>query len=198
MKLFYSTTSPYSRKVRLVIHEKGLQQAITSVACNPFDEAPELEAENPLGKVPTLVLDDGDSLYDSPVICAYLDTLTPGRLIPEFGRERWTILRWEALCDGMIDATYNIVMERRRDTLEQSADWMAQWKSQLGRSLEYIETGIDMLPDQVTLAQLVLGTALGYLDFRLSDLDWRSQCPALAAWYREFSVYDAMQNTRPE
>ncbi|HHS84345.1 MAG TPA: hypothetical protein ENK38_05385, partial [Gammaproteobacteria bacterium] len=96
MKLFYSKTSPYSRKVRLVIHEKGLQQAITSVVCNPFDEVPELEAANPLGKVPTLIMDDGASLYDSPVICAYLDTLTPDRLIPESGRERWNVLRWEA------------------------------------------------------------------------------------------------------
>jgi len=198
MKLFYSTTSPYSRKVRLVIHEKGLQQAITSVACNPFDQVPELEAANPLGKVPTLVLDDGGSLYDSPVICAYLDSLTPGRLIPESGRERWSVLRWEALCDGMLDATYNIVMERRRDTQKQSAASIAQWKSQVSRSLDHIETGIDTLPDQVTLAQLALGAALGYLDFRLSDLDWRSRCPTLVAWYGDFYIRDAMQNTRPE
>ncbi len=85
MKLFYSRTSPYSREVRMMIHEKGLQQAITSVACNPFDEIPELEAANPLGKIPTLILDDGSSLYDSPVICAYLDTLTPDRFTPESG-----------------------------------------------------------------------------------------------------------------
>lgn len=198
MKLLYSNTSPYSRKVRMVIHEKGLQQVITSVACNPFEEVPDLEAANPLGKVPTLILDDGASLYDSPVICAYLDALTPGRLIPESGRERWDILRWEALCDGMLDATYNIVMEQRRDAQEQSADWIGQWKSQVGRSLDHIESSIDMLPNQVTLAQLALGAALGYLDFRLPDLDWRSRCPALAAWDGEFSARDAMQNTRPE
>jgi len=198
MKLFYSKTSPYSRKVRLVIHEKGLQQAITSVACNPFDEVPELGAANPLGKVPTLILDDDASLYDSPVICAYLDTLTPGRLIPESGSQRWNVLRWEALCDGVLDAAYNIVMERRRDAREQSAAWIAQWKTQVSRSLDHIESGIDRLPNQVTLAHLALGAALGYLDFRLSDLDWRSQCPALAAWYGDFSVRDAMQNTRPE
>jgi len=198
MKLFYSKTSPYSRKVRMMIHEKGLQQAITSVTCNPFDEVPELGAANPLGKVPTLILDDGSPLYDSPVICAYLDTLTPGRLIPKSGRERWNVLRWEALCDGALDATYNIVMERRRDTQEQSAGWIVQWKSQVSRSLDHIEASIGMLPNQVTLAHLALGAALGYLDFRLSDLGWRSQCPALAAWYGDFSVRDAMQNTRPE
>ena len=198
MKLFYSKTSPYSRKVRMMIHEKGLQQAITSVTCNPFDEVPELGAANSLGKVPTLILDDGSSLYDSPVICAYLDTLTPGRLIPESGRERWNVLRSEALCDGILDATYNIVMERRRDTQEQSAGWIVQWKSQVSRSLDHIEASIGMLPNQVTLAHLALGAALGYLDFRLSDLGWRSQCPALAAWYGDFSVRDAMQNTRPE
>ncbi len=197
MKLFYSGTSPYSRKVRLVIHEKGLQKTITSVTCNPFDEVPELEAANPLGKVPTLILDDGTSLYDSPVICACLDTLTPDRLIPESGRERWNVLRWEALCDGMLDASYNIVMERRRDTREQSAAWIAQWKTQVSRSLDHIEANFDRLPHQVTLAHLALGATLGYLDFRLPDLDWRSQCPALAAWYGDFSVRDAMQDTRP-
>jgi len=198
MKLFYSRTSPYSRKVRLVIHEKGLQQAITSMECNPFDEAPELEAVNPLGKVPTLILDDGSALYDSPVICAYLDTLTPDRLIPESGRERWNVLRCEALCDGVLDATYNIVMERRRDTRKQSADWIEQWKSQVSRSLNPMEADIDTLPERVSLAQLSLGTALGYLDFRLPDLDWRKQCPTLAAWYGVFCVRDAMQNTRPD
>ena len=202
MKLFYSKTSPYSRKVRLVIHEKGLQQAIISVACNPFDKAPELEAANPLGKVPTLIMDDGASLYDSPVICAYLDTLTPSRLIPESGpdtnMERWNVLRWEALCDGVLDATYNIVMERRRDTREQSAGWIEQWKSQVSRSLDHMEADIDTLPERVSLAQLSLGAALGYLDFRLPDLEWRNQCATLATWYKDFSVHEAMQNTRPE
>jgi len=182
----------------MMIHEKGLQKVISSVACNPFDEVPELEVANPLGKIPTLILDDGASLYDSPVICAFLDTLTPDRLIPETGRERWNVLRWEALCDGMLDATYNIVMERRRDAQEQSAAWITQWKIQVSRSLEHIEASIDMLPNQMTLAHLALGTALGYLDFRLSDFDWRSQCPALAAWYEDFSVRDVMQDTRPE
>jgi len=198
MKLYYSKTSPYSRKVRLMIYEKGLQQAIISVACNPFDEAPDLETANPLGKVPTLILEDGSSLYDSPVICAYLDTLTSDRLIPESGRERWNILRWEALCDGVLDATYNIVMERRRDAREQSSSWIEQWKSQVIRSLDHMEAGINILPADITLAQLSLGAALGYLDFRLSDLDWLNQCPALAAWYDDFSERDAMKNTRPE
>ena len=202
MKLFYSSTSPYSRKVRMMIHEKGLQQAITSVACNPFDEVPELKAANPLGKVPTLILNDGASLYDSPVICAYLDTLTPDRLIPESGPdtngEHWNVLRWEALCDGVLDATYNIVMERRRDNREQSAGWIEQWKNQVSRSLDHMETDVDTLPEHVTLAQLSLGAALGYLDFRLSDLDWRSHCPALTTWHEEFDERDTMQNTRPE
>ena len=198
MKLFYSKSSPYSRKVRLVILEKGLQKTITSVACNPFDVSPELEAANPLGKVPTLIMDDGTSLYDSPVICAHLDTLTHDRLIPESGKERWNILCWEALCDGMLDATYNIVMERRRDAQEQSPSWIEQWKSQVSRSLVHMEADINTLPAYVSLAQLALGAALGYLDFRLSDFDWHNQHPALAAWYDAFSERDAMRNTRPE
>jgi len=198
MKLFYATTSPYSRKVRLVIHEKGLDQAITSVACNPFDKVPELEAANPLGKVPALVLDDGSSLYDSPVICQYLDTLTADRLIPESGMQRWNVLRWQALCDGILDAAYNIVMERRRDTREQSADWVEQWKTQVSQTVNAIEANIDTLPKQVTLAQLSLGATLGYLDFRLADQGWRTPCPDLTTWYGEFSPRDAMQSTLPE
>jgi len=202
MKLYYSKTSPYSRKVRLMVHEKGLQQVITTVVCNPFEEAPELEAANPLGKVPTLILDDGSSLYDSPVICAYLDTLTSDRLIlesgPDTNRERWNILRWEALCDGVLDATYNIVMERRRDAREQSSSWIEQWKNQIIRSLDHMDASINTLPAYISLAQLSLGAALGYLDFRLSDLDWRNQCSALATWYNDFSERDAMKNTRPE
>ncbi len=198
MKLFYAKTSPYSRKVRLVIHEKGLNQAITSIVCNPFDKVAELEAANPLGKIPTLVLEEGAALYDSPVICEYLDTLSHDRLIPESGTERWNVLRWQALCDGILDAAYNIVMERRRNAQEQSADWIDQWKAQVIRSLNNIDTHFDTLPAQISLAQLSLGATLGYLDFRLADLDWRNQRPMLTSWYGDFSIRASMQGTRPE
>ena len=198
MKLLYSKTSPYSRKVRLVIHEKRLNQVVTCVACNPFENTPDLEASNPLGKVPTLVLDDGSPLYDSPVICEYLDTLTAGRLIPESGLERWTVLRWQALCDGILDAAYNIVMERRRSAEEQSADWITQWETQIRRSLDVVQESLDTLPGRVSLAQLSLGSSLAYLDFRLSELGWRDQHPELTAWHEDFSRRDAMQSTQPE
>jgi len=198
MKLFYSGTSPYSRKVRLVIHEKGLTQAVTCVACNPFENTPDLEAGNPLGKVPTLILDDETPLYDSPVICEYLDTLTANRLLPKSGMARWTVLRWQALCDGILDAAYNIVMERHRPAQEQSTEWITQWETQIRRSLDAILGNLDTLPGCVSLAQLSLGASLGYLDFRLSDLGWRDQHPELTAWYEDFSSRDAMQNTQPE
>jgi len=198
MKLFYSGTSPYSRKVRLVIHEKGLTQAVTCVACNPFENTPDLEANNPLGKVPTLVLDDGSPLYDSPVICEYLDTLTADRLLPASGMARWSVLRWQALCDGILDAAYNIVMERRRPAQAQSTDWIAQWETQIRRSLDAVHGSLGTLPERISLAQLSLGASLGYLDFRLSGLGWRHRCPALTAWYEDFSARDAMQRTQPE
>ncbi len=198
MKLFYSTTSPYSRKVRLMIHEKGLNQAVTCIACNPFDNASDLQAENPLGKVPTLILDDGTPLYDSPVICEYLDTLTADRLLPEYGLERWTVLRWQALCDGILDAAYNIVMEQRRPAQEQSTDWITQWETQIRRSLDVVQESLDTLPGRVSLAQLSLGSSLAYLDFRLSELGWRDQHAELTAWHEDFSRRDAMQSTQPE
>jgi len=207
MKLLYSKTSPYSRKVRMVIHEKGLQQTITSVTCNPFEEVAELEAANPLGKVPTLILDDGTSLYDSPVICAYLDTLSPDRLIPESGSDsngqRWSFLCWEALADGMTDAAYNIVMERRRPPTQQSAEWLGRWAADIERALQQMEVRIGEIGRDVTLAHLAAGAAIGYLDLRMPEILYEAACPQSAAyprllqWYESFRLHPSMQSTVP-
>ena len=201
MKLFYSETSPYSRKVRMLIHEKGLASRIEAIVCNPFAEAPELLAENPLGKVPTLVLEDGMALYDSPVICACLDSLDEDtRLIPEAGTARWQVLRREALCDGILDAAYNIVMERRRDVREQSPGWISEWQGQIERALQQLDdelAGAARLDDEIALDDIAQGAALGYLAFRLPELDWRGRHPRLARWYDAFSERESMRATRP-
>ncbi len=199
MRLYYSETSPYARKVRLVVREKHLGDRVQELVSNPFDEAPELTAANPLGKVPTLVLDDGDSLFDSPLLCAYLDSLSPEpRLIPEAGPERWQVLRWEALSDGILDAAYYLVMERRRPQGENSLDWMQRWIKEIGRSLNQVETQIGGLPSELSLAQIALASALGYLDFRLPDLAWRGGREGSAAWYQGFAERPSMQETWPK
>lgn len=199
MQLFYSNTSPYSRKVRLVILEKGLQEKVRQIPCNPFEDVPALTAANPLGKVPTLVTDNGVALYDSPVICAYLDELAnENRLIPASGENRWRVLRWEALADGILDAAYSIVMEKRRTPQEQSARWPTHWETEIARAIQQVERDHAQLPNTVTLAQLALGSALGYLDFRLPGINWRDQSSSTKEWYEEIKARRSMRQTQPE
>lgn len=198
MRLFYSETSPYARKVRLVVREKGLLAQVEELPCSPFEDPAQLTAANPLGKVPTLLLDDGESLFDSPLLCAYLDQLTPQpRLIPQSGPERWRVLRWEALSDGILDAAYNLVMERRRAEGERSLAWMQRWVKEIGRSLNQVEADWHRLPRELSLAQLALASAYGYLDYRLPDLAWRGGRECSAAWYEEFSQRQSLQDTWP-
>ena len=204
MKLYYSNTSPYSRKVRMVMIEKNLHSSIEGVLVNPFADNPELANINPLGKIPALMLEDGEVLFDSPVICRYLDGLADGtQLIPLSGEPQWTVLRWEALADGMTDAAYNLVMERRRPTSEQSSGWMARWSNDIQRALEEMERRVDELAGELTLAQLAAATAVGYLDFRLPELLYEAECPQVAAnpklqsWYERFKTRPAMQATQP-
>ncbi len=197
MRLLYSATSPYARKVRAVIAEKGLD-GITCVLVSPFDLPAALVTANPLSKVPCLVLEDGSALYDSPVICEYLDTLSGKvRLIPARGTERWTVLRQHALCDGVIDAAYSIACEiHRRPPPEQSTSWISHWCGSIQRSLDALEGEIASFGDSVTLAHIGAGCALSYLDFRTSALlDWRAGHPRLAAWHADFAQRPSMRTT---
>jgi glutathione S-transferase len=198
MQLYYSHTSPYARKCRLALREKGLEQQVEEILCDPFQELPALRRANPLHRVPTLVLDNGSALFDSPVICQYLDSLAPRpRLIPAGDPERWAVLRWEALADGMVDAAYDSVMERRRPAVERSAHWLASWEAEIGNALTAAEQWVGTLPPALSLAQLALAAALGYLDLRLGQLNWRDGCPQVAAWYDDFSRRPAFRATSP-
>jgi len=198
MKLFYSKTSPYSRKVRITILEKGLAAQVEAILCNPFDEAVELKVLNPLGKIPTLVLDDGRVVYDSPVICEYLDTINNhGQLMPLNSDARLQVNTWQALADGIVDASYNIVMEGRRDESERSASNVERWKASIRNAVDQVERQIETLPAGITMAQISLAAALGYLDFRLSYLEWRSARPQSSAWYEAFAKRPSMVETQP-
>lgn len=200
MKLIYANPSPYARKVRLTIAEKGLT-GIEEIAANPFELPPALVAANPLSKVPALILDDGSALYDSPVICEYLDTLSEmPRLLPAMGTERWQVLRRQALCDGILDATFNISCEiNRRPENERSSGWVDRWCEAIRRGLAVLDGEIDQFGEAITLAHIAAGAALSYLDLRAPALiDWRAGHPRLALWHRVFEQRPSMMTTRPQ
>ena len=197
MQLYYSQTSPYSRKVRVFIAEKGLSDRISLVLCSPFEDGDTLQQFNPLGKVPTLVLDDGSSLYDSRVICEYLDGLDSSLLtIAPSGMERWQILRLQALADGMMDAIFSITTENRRTDAERSLKWIERWQAGITRSLDVLETEIHHFPTDINLSHIAVGCALAQLDFRLPNLNWHSRLPNLSKWYTTFALRDSMVNTQ--
>lgn len=197
MKLYYTDTSPYSRKVRMTIAEKDLGNRVEMIFANPFDDNPDLRAANPLHKVPTLVTDDGAALYDSRVICAYLDEIGgEPRLIPS-GAARWRTLTAQALCDGILDAVFALVMERRRPEAQRSTMWQDRRLAATMRACDAAEADLTPFEGPLTLAHLALGAALGYLDFRTPDIDWRGGRPRLAAWYEAFSQRPAMRSSQP-
>lgn len=198
MRLYFANTSPYARKARMAVIEKQLAEAVDTVFANPFEDSTDLSVKNPLGKVPALALDDGRVIFDSPVICAYLDSLSPSpRLIPD-GSDRWAVLTREALADGILDASFAIVMERRRPETQRSPEWLERWTAAIFRSVAAIETNIEGFEGDVTIAQIGLGAALGYLDFRLPDLDWRRRHSQTTDWFEAFSRRPSMQQTRPD
>lgn len=199
MKLFYSDTSPYSRKVRLVIIEKELNTQVKMILCKPFKNNPTLNNVNPLGKIPTLIMTSGEPLYDSPVICHYLDSLSSTKpLIPDDDKQRWIILRWEALADGITDAAYNIVMETRRPISDQSKEWITHWTHEINHGLKEIEATFFTQTYPVNLAHLAIASTLGYLDFRLPELLWENNLPNTHKWYDGFKTSEAMLVTKPK
>jgi glutathione S-transferase len=197
MKLLYSPTSPYVRKVRVLAIERGLADRIELVTAVPWPDPAPVVRDNPLGKVPVLVTDDGFALYDSPVICEYLDSIASGSaLIPAAGIERWRVLRCQALADGILDAAVAVVLERRRPAPEQSA-------AGIRRSLDAIHRAVATLAGELKsthefdLGQIALAVALGYLDFRLGEIDFGAGAPAIRDWWANVSERPSLVSTRP-
>lgn len=199
MKLRYSPTSPYVRKVMVAAIEMGLADGIELLPTNVWDAATDIAAHNPLGKVPALVLDDGSVLFDSPVICEYLDSLHDGeKLLPATGPARWTVLRYQALADGILDAAILRLLEGKRPPGEKSDAWIGRQKVAIDRALDELEREADDLGTAVSLGTVAIGCVLGYLDFRFADDNWRANRPALADWYDVFCDRPAMVETVPK
>lgn len=184
MKLRYSATSPYVRKVTMTIIECGLEDKVERVVTNAWDAATDLPADNPLGKVPALTTDDGTALFDSRVICEYLDSLHDGaKLFPAAGPARWAALRLQALGDGLNDASVARRLEEMRPDGERSQKWIDRQTTAMARTLDVLEGEVDGFAEGVDIGALALMSALGYLDLRFTEDDWRAGRPKLAAWF---------------
>ena len=201
MKLLGSVPSPYTRKVRIVLAEKKIDCDFEVADVNP-PENPVID-HNPLGKVPTLVLDDGAALFDSRVIVEFLDAVSPlSRLIPEENRERVAVRRWEALADGALDAGLLIRYESLRPKKEQSAAWVDKQAGKLSRGLAMIAAELGDRPwchgDRYTLADIAVGCCLGWVEFRKpGGIDWRSQYENLARYCGKLMERAAFADTAP-
>ncbi|MFQ5958179.1 MAG: glutathione S-transferase N-terminal domain-containing protein [Alphaproteobacteria bacterium] len=198
MKLRFSPTSPYVRKVVVTAAETGLSDRIELVLTNTRDPNSDLPQDNPLGKVPVLITDDGIKLLDSPVICEYLDGLHDGpKLVPPAGDARWRALRLEALADGILDAAVLRMLEGRRPDGERSQAFADKQRGKIVATLDVLEDEAPAFGDAPTIGAITAGCALGYLDFRFSDDDWRQGRPALAGWYEDFAKRPSMVASVP-
>lgn len=199
MKLRYSPTSPYVRKVVVVAHETGLIGRIALVPTNVWASDTDIGRDNPLGKVPALTTDGGEVLYDSPVICEYLDSLHDGaKLYPPSGGARWTALRRQALADGMLDAGILRRLESMRKDPERSASWIERQKTAVARAMDALEDEISTLGPAITIGHVAIGCAIGWFDFRFPADNWRQNRPALVAWHAAFSERPSMKKTVPK
>ena len=196
MKLYHSPTSPFVRKVMACAIMHGLDDQITLVATDAHASPDALVADNPLSRVPCLVTDDGLALFDSPVICEYLDEISQDiPMLPPKGAQRWRALKLQALGDGMMDSAIARLLEVRRPSDAARETFIARQKAILVRCLDQLEADVPAThPD---LGTLTLACALGYLDLRFAADVWREGRPGLAAWFEAMSVLPALVRTAP-
>lgn len=192
MKLVSSPTSPYAQKVRVVALEKGINLDIENVA--PLAEGSSEKIRSPLGKVPTLILDNGDLLFDSVVICAYLDALNGDNALNRAGD--WHMQRNQALGDGIMDSAFSMVMERNRTDTKPSEFWLARWQTSIERSVAEIAKVVSADPEAFNLGTIALTCALNYLGFRLPEITWQTEHPNLNDWHQKQLQRPSYQETQ--
>ena len=198
MKLYSHPVSPFARKARIIAHELGLKLEVIDVQARN-DES--LRRLNPLKQIPILVLDDGSTLFDSPVICEYLNQAGGGKFFPvdtmwKAATGRWKALGLQALADGVADAAVALRYEMAEPEERRGADRIARCKATISAGIDALERV--KFATEPTIGEIAAGCALGYVDFRLTDLDWKSSHPNLSAWYARFSEYPSMKATAPK
>ena len=200
MKLFYSQTSPFVRKCLVAAHELGIAERLELVpaAAHPVSRDRSVVDKNPLGKIPTLVTDDGSVLFDSRVICEYLNAVGDGHLLPAAGEARFAVLTDQALADGLMDAAVLVRYEAvaRPESLRW-ADWSGGQMEKVISALSDFERRAAPRERGIDLGSIALGCALGYLDFRYADFGWRERHPSMARWYEQFAARESMTKTQP-
>lgn len=199
MKLIYSGASPYARKARAAAIETGLADRIEMLEINPWADPDGYRDINPVGKVPALVRDDGPALYQSNVVCEFLDAHGATKIYPDSGPARWTALRQLAAADGILDASVLIRMEGMFHEGESASQKLIDRQElSVDEALKQLEGEAADLEGPVTIGQIAVACALGYRDFRFADKDWRSAHPKLAAWYAGFAKRPSIARTDPE
>ena len=198
MKLYIAAPSPFARKCRIVAREKGLADRIAEITVDPYANAPELLASNPLVQIPTLIAEDGLPLNDSPVNCEYLDALGAGpRLLPEGGPERLRVRRLETLADGVLEMGVKLVLEKRRPEHERSPSWIERWTVKMGRGHDALEAAG---PDagRLDIGVITAGVAVTWIGFRHPDYDWKTGRPGLVALQAALEARPSFSQTRPD
>ncbi len=201
LRLIASPTSPYARKVRIVMSEKRIECDLQMT--DVWSSETTIAQFNPLGKVPCLIMDDGGAVFDSRVIVEYLDALTPvGHLIPTGGRQRVEVRTWEALADGIIDALVVVRLEHaQRQPMQRSQSWIDRHLGKANAGLAAAAAALAEKPwcndERFTLADIALGVSLGYLDFRFPEIDWRARHANLARHYEKLAARPSFQGTLP-
>ena len=194
MKLHHSTASQFVRKVSATVIELGLDGKVELIK-----DKKDLEKHNPLLKRPALITDDGDYIIDSPVICAYLDSIAGNKLIPTETRAHWKVQSLEALADGIMDAVGTIRTDRANHPGHESKDWHEKQMLKITQGLDAFEAeaASGILTGPITIAHITVGCLCGYLDFVLKEFNWRDGRPVLAAWWAKFSERPCMVKTVP-
>lgn len=200
MKLFGTVTSPYTRKARVVLAEKKID--FEWIVDSPNDAGSQVPKHNPLGRVPVLVLDDETAIFDSPVIVEYLDNLAPNnKLFPATSRERIEVKRWEALADGLLDSAVTIRLEQLRPEPQRGEGTIARERQAIDAALAMMSSELGekhwCMGTPFTFADVAVGCALGYLDLRFPDVDWRTRHPNLGDLYQRLLQRPSFADTAP-
>lgn len=198
MKLYCSKTSPYARKVRVVAHELGMSDLIEEIICDPFEASPELLAANPLSRIPTLITERGEALPDSTLIIEYLQTRGRGLTALPRGSRRWSALRRAQVAEGVIDAAFATVIEKRRPEGIRHVAFLDRKADVIRRSIAVLDLeAAELSSEAPSVVEITTGVALAYLDLRLPYIEWRKGHEPLDRWFTAFAQRPSMLATEP-